>query len=90
MTSFLRKAARMNLVAMDFVLQVTVVELVLGALLDDGRTLSFELSRGTKASCCCCWCVCAPTTTLAAATTIFNCVAQASSVFPVHTCAVPQ
>lgn len=39
----------MNLVAMDFVLQVTVVELVLGAL-DAGRTLSFELSRGTKAS----------------------------------------
>ncbi|CAN0425473.1 unnamed protein product, partial [Ectocarpus sp. 12 AP-2014] len=50
MTSFLRKAARMNLVAMDFVLQVTVVELVLGTLLDDGRTLSFELSRGTKSS----------------------------------------
>ncbi|CAM9817371.1 unnamed protein product, partial [Ectocarpus sp. 12 AP-2014] len=50
MTSLLRKAARMNLVAMDFVLQVTVVELVLGTLLDDGRTLSFELSRGTKSS----------------------------------------
>eukprot|EP00903_Cladosiphon_okamuranus_P017968 g16531.t2 len=49
MASFLRKAARMNLVAMDFVLQVTVVELVLGAL-DSGRTLSFELSRGTKTS----------------------------------------
>lgn len=49
MVSFLRKAARMNLVAMDFVLQVTVVELVLGAL-DEGTTLSFELSRGTKAS----------------------------------------
>lgn len=37
----------MNLVAMDFVLQVTVVELVLGTL-DSGRMLSFELSRGTK------------------------------------------
>lgn len=49
MASFLRKAARVNHVAMDFVLQVTVVELVLGAL-DSGRTLSFELSRGTKAS----------------------------------------
>eukprot|EP00752_Nemacystus_decipiens_P006334 g5710.t1 len=49
MASFLRKAARMNLVAMDFVLQVTVVELVLGAL-DADRTLSFELSRGTKTS----------------------------------------
>jgi len=47
MASFLRKAARVNHVAMDFVLQVTVVELVLGAL-DAGRTLSFELSRGTK------------------------------------------
>ena len=50
MVSFLRKAARMNLVAMDFVLQVTVVELVLGTLdANAGRTLSFELSRGTKA-----------------------------------------
>lgn len=47
MTSLLRKAARMNLVAMDFVLQVTVVELVLGTL-DSGQMLSFELSRGTK------------------------------------------
>lgn len=51
MVSFLRKAARMSLVPMDFVLQVTVVELVLGGL-DPGRTLSFELSRGTKASTC--------------------------------------
>lgn len=32
---------------MDFVLQVTVVELVLGKM-DDGRVLSFELSRGSK------------------------------------------
>lgn len=37
----------MNLVAMEFVLQVTVVELVLGTL-DVGQMLSFELSRGTK------------------------------------------
>lgn len=49
MASFLRKAARMNLVPMDFVLQVTVVELVLGSLDSEaGRMLSFELSRGTK------------------------------------------
>lgn len=49
MASLLRKAARMNLVAIDYVLQVTVVELILGAL--DAKTmLSFELSRGTKAS----------------------------------------
>lgn len=47
MASLLRKAARMNLVAMDFVLRVTVVELVLGNL-DAGRMLSFELSRGSK------------------------------------------
>lgn len=49
MASLLQKAARVNLVAMDFVLQVTVVKLVLGAL-EDGRVLSFELSRGTKSS----------------------------------------
>lgn len=47
MVSLLRKASRVNLVAMDFVLQVTVEELVLETL-DAGRTLSFELSRGTK------------------------------------------
>ena len=47
MASLLQKAARVNLVAMDFVLQVTVVKLVLGAL-EHGRVLSFELSRGTK------------------------------------------
>ena len=47
MTSLLRKAARINLMAMDFVMQVTVVELVLGTLAGS-RTLSFELSRGTK------------------------------------------
>lgn len=47
MVSLLRKAARMSLVAMDFVLQVTVEELVLGRL-DGARLLSFELSRGTK------------------------------------------
>lgn len=49
MTSLFRKAARMNLMAMDFVMQVTVVELVLGTLAAS-RTLSFELSRGTKVS----------------------------------------
>lgn len=49
MASLLRKAARMNLVAIDYVLQVTVVELILGAL-DAETMLSFELSRGTKAS----------------------------------------
>lgn len=49
MASLLRKAARVNLMAMDFVMQVTVVELVLGTL-DTSRTLSFELSRGTKVS----------------------------------------
>lgn len=49
MASLLRKAARVNLMAMDFVMQVTVVELVLGTL-EASRTLSFELSRGTKAS----------------------------------------
>lgn len=37
----------MNYQPMDFVLQVTVVELVLGKM-DDGRVLSFELSRGSK------------------------------------------
>lgn len=37
----------MNLMAMDFVLQVTVVELVFGTL-DGRRLLSFELSRGSK------------------------------------------
>lgn len=47
MVSLLRKAARMSLVAMDFMLQVTVEELVFGRL-DSARTLSFELSRGTK------------------------------------------
>lgn len=47
MASLLRKASRMNTVAMDFVLQVTVVELKVGTL-ESGRTLSFELSRGTK------------------------------------------
>lgn len=34
--------------AMDFVLQVTVEELVLENLLDSRGTLTFELSRGTK------------------------------------------
>lgn len=47
MSSLLRKAARVNLVAMDFMLQVTVEELVLETL-DTARTLSFELSRGAK------------------------------------------
>lgn len=50
MASLIRKAQRVNLVAMDFVLQVTVDELVLNTL-DMGRTLSFELSRGTKVRC---------------------------------------
>lgn len=49
MVSLLRKAARVSLVAMDFVLQVTVEELVLGRI-DGGRILTFELSRGTKVS----------------------------------------
>lgn len=56
MSSLLRKAARVNLVAMDFVLQVTVEELVL-EMLNVARTLSFELSRGAKVCLQCCYCV---------------------------------